>query len=654
MGISQEQASSLETYDQVPWYAAKVSFAPQQSQVRDLLKDFAASQHLPVSISDAVKGVISGLFADIPPAEFLNAICEAHDLLWFYDGLKINIEGVDEIVSRTLSLSYVTPEVINDVLFTIGYASGPQGRESVVKKGHRTGIVLLVGGPQFVQAMDALVKDLELQESKRQNEQIAVKAFRLKYANASDTYLPVNTGSGIRNVNTVIPGIARSLQNLMTNQAPGGEMYAGLPPTNTRPSHQGLMGQGLSAIGNSNANQRDGYNPFAPNIGQQQQAGGGVQQQERPQAVDPQDPRSPMIVADSRLNAVMVRDVASRMPLYEELIKMLDVPTRAIEISAAIVDIDTNNARDLGLELLGGNGNGSSRIGFDADRGLFDGVNTQGQNSSFKDGSDLVRGVGLNLSSLVAYKGYDLLARLRAVEQAGAGQVLSSPSVFTLENVQAVIKTEEKVYVRVQGNMATDLYDVSTGVQLRVTPTIITEGGRTDFKLVIDITDGSFNDTQVDNIPSTRESAINTQALVPEDKTLLLGGYTVERRTKSDSNVPLLHKVPILGKVFSRTERNHQRRQRFFFITPRLVDLSREATDPGKYVEGWNSLEINPRLPDENLTRETPEAMARRMAASTARLQNLYRQRDGAPPAGIPLVDPTNTPKNLRQPVTRK
>lgn len=625
-----------EKYDQVPWHTPRVSFVPQQRQLKDLLKDFAVSQHLPLLISDSVKGVISGTFMDVETEQFLNTLCEAHDLVWFYDGVRMNVESTEEVISRPLSLTYVTPDTINDVIFSIGFASGPKGREVQVKQGHRSGVILLVGGPQFVQASEALARDLEIQEGKRLNEQITVNIFRLNYATAGD--LTTSTGS----TNTVIPGVVRALQNLMLNQAPGSSLSTGNEVTSNRLSHQGLMGQGLAAVGNPNPNQQRGYNAFAADGGQEQRTSSGQVPSDRSPQADPSDPRSPMIVADVRLNAVLVRDVASRMPLYEELIKMLDVQTKAIEISAAIVDIDANNARDLGIELLGfgkNNKHSSGRVGFDADRGLFDGANSQGQIPSFIDGTNLARGVGFNLTTLFQGNGYDLLTRLRAIERAGAGQVLSSPSVFTLENVQAVMRTEEKVYVRIQGNMATDLFDVSTGVQLRVTPTLVNTNDKPQFKLIIDITDGSFSDTKVDSIPATRESAINTQAMVPNGKTLLLGGYTVERRTTSDSSVPFLNKIPGIRKLLSRTEREHERRQRFFFITPRLVDLDKESTTPANYLDGFNDMEINARLPEEDLTRETPEELARRLASSSTRLPNLYGPRDVDPPTVVPDVD---------------
>ena len=95
--------------------------------------------------------------------------------------------------------------------------------------------------------------------------------------------------------------------------------------------------------------------------------------------------------------------------------------------------------------------------------------------------------------------------------------------------------------------------------------------------MVVEVQDGAFSDLTVDGVPSTRESAISTQAVVPGNKTLLIGGYFVERRSDKTHQVPGLGGLPYVGGLFRRNERTQTRAQRFFFITPRLVDVQREA-----------------------------------------------------------------------------
>jgi type III secretion protein C len=252
-----------------------------------------------------------------------------------------------------------------------------------------------------------------------------------------------------------------------------------------------------------------------------------------------------------------------------------------IEISAAVVDIDADNGKTLGVEFLSfGDGKNETivRGGFEADRSFNEGNGSSGNGQPlFGDGTDLVRGSGALTSALIPVSGGKLLARIRALEEKGEAQLVTSPSVITLENVEASLRQDQTVFVRVAGREATDLFDVRTGVQLRVTPTVIREGDQLSFRLLVDVVDGSFSDLRVDDVPSTRESSINTQAVVPANRTLLIGGYFVDRQSKNSRQVPVLGDIPLVGRMFKRTEDNRSRAQRYFFITPRLVDIQKEA-----------------------------------------------------------------------------
>lgn len=632
LAVSPFSVSYSQPLQSVPWATTKISLHAQDREITDLLREFASIQKLPIAISEQVIGNVSGQFTDVDTRRFLDVICESNGLVWFYDGTKLYIETADAVVSRVMGFTHLSQQKLEDALYSIGYASGPKGREAAVKTGHRPGLLLFVGGPQFIRATETLANDLEAQEAASFEERMEVKTFRLKYATAAD----VTVQSGDQT--TTLPGVARSLQNLMLEQQndSSGMMMATGPMESRRPNARPtLKGSGLAAAGE---------NPLmAAAAAASQESQGPVIQSRQPSASNGM-PNSPMIVVDARLNAILVRDFAARMPLYEELIQMLDVPTQAVEITAAIVDLDASVGRDFGMEVLGIKNKESNiyRGGFDADRGLFDGVDVQGRIPSFVEGANLARGIGFNASALLTGFGYEALTRLRALEQEGKAQVVTSPSVLTMENVQAVIRTEEKVYVRVAGNMETDLYDVSTGVQFRVTPSVVTEGDAKIFRLTIEITDGSFVTTQtVDAIPGTRESSITTQAMVPESKTLLLGGYFVERKSKNFNGVPILSKIPILKHALSRQERGHARTQRYFFITPRLVNVHGEAT-PVPLDAPRNGAEMDDALPSKLSDDPDTDALTRKLATDSIRLR---MPAQNSQPPGSPLVPALNDNK---------
>ena len=134
--------------------------------------------------------------------------------------------------------------------------------------------------------------------------------------------------------------------------------------------------------------------------------------------------------------------------------------------------------------------------------------------------------------------------------------------------------------------------------------------------LQIEIRDGNFNDNSVDEIPTSSESAISTRAMIPDSRTLLLGGGFVERQFNNRRQVPLLGDIPLAGKLFGSQERDHVRAQRFFFLTPRLVDLSEDSheveQEPLESVPGGD-MDMTRALPLPYVSPTRVEAQARKI-----------------------------------------
>lgn len=563
----------LPAQGEIPWRKPTVSIHADRQPADQLLRAFAAEQGIALQVAEQATMPVSGEFNGLSPRQVLDALCDASDLAWFWDGARLYIEPAANVQTKPLKFDALTPERAAAVFQSLGFESGPPSR-AVTAKG-TAGTFTLVGGSRFLEIAEPVLRGLDAQDKERQAQaeaqaereadaarrrdgEMQVRVFRLKYASASD--LVVQGGSS----QSTVPGVARALQNVMGVSV--NSLSTGSAVSERRRRVEGLRGSGLAAIGEPPAPE-----PAAPTRTNRSSA--------TPEGEQERD--QPLIQADPRLNAVIVRDTAARMPLYEALITQLDVSSPVIEISAAVVDLEATNDKSLGVEFLSfGDGNSSTkgRLGFEADRTFNQGdaANT-GTTPAFNDGTDLVRGSGLLSSVLVPANGYQLLVRIRALEEKGDAQLVTSPSVITLENVEANLQQQETVFVRVAGREATDLFDVHAGVQLRVTPTVVREGDVISFRLVVNVQDGSFSDLLVDGVPSTRESVINTQAVVPANKTLLIGGYFVERNNNSARQVPGLGNVPILGRLFKRTDNTKSRAQRYYFITPRLVDVHHEA-----------------------------------------------------------------------------
>ncbi|MFY7942891.1 MAG: hypothetical protein ACOVOX_18465, partial [Burkholderiaceae bacterium] len=143
-----------------------------------------------------------------------------------------------------------------------------------------------------------------------------------------------------------------------------------------------------------------------------------------------------------------------------------------------------------------------------------------------------------------------------------------------MDNSEAVLQSTREFFVRVAGKDQVDLFNVSLGLVMRVTPSLVEDEQGRRFKLQIRIEDGNTNSgAQVDQIPVVNRNAIATQALVGDGQSLLIGGYIIEERKNTRSGVPVLSDVPVLGWLFGQRGNEVKRVERMFLITPRKINL---------------------------------------------------------------------------------
>jgi type III secretion protein C len=137
--------------------------------------------------------------------------------------------------------------------------------------------------------------------------------------------------------------------------------------------------------------------------------------------------------------------------------------------------------------------------------------------------------------------------------------------------VEAVFDNSSTFFVRVAGREQVDLFNVSAGTQLRVTPHVFRDRDQTRIKLLVNVEDGNITGRQVDQIPVVERSTVNTQALIAEGESLLIGGMIRETQATSEDKVPGLGDVPIVGNLFKTKASSNTRVERMFLITPRMA-----------------------------------------------------------------------------------
>lgn len=562
----------------IPFADRQVQLTAREQPIGLFLQDLFGLVDLPVLVSPSVKGAVNGSFSG--PAERIHRnVARSFGLVSYYDGAVVHVYTSAEMGTRTLPVSVA---VAQRVLGTAREMRLPDERNSL--RATREGALVATGTRRFLEQVDELAR--AQQATSAVQPPMGFRIFHLRYAWAQD----VSMQFGGRQV--AMPGVASIVRALMTSQSRS-QVQVQAMVQDLRPTVPGLRGQGLArgvpgqaTLGVPDADARQGsmdavLAAYAGGLPGGVQGGTVHGEAATPGQAWPAlatltalaDARQVRVEADTRLNAVIVRDIPERFGQYEQLIQALDVEPQSLEIEATIIDVNTDRLRELGVNwrlsgerasLLSGNGTAGDAL---LQPGVPVGAITE-----------IARGGAL---SAVLGRDTQFIARITALQEQGAARVVSSPQLITLSNVEAMIDTSRTFYVRVAGREEVDLFSVSAGTTLRVTPHVFKDRDDVRIKLLVHIDDGTLSQQQVDQIPVVERSSIQTQALIFEGESLLLGGLVRESTTDGVTKVPLLGDLPVLGTLFRSTRENQARTERMFLIAPRLVPARRMKTEAG-------------------------------------------------------------------------
>lgn len=264
----------------------------------------------------------------------------------------------------------------------------------------------------------------------------------------------------------------------------------------------------------------------------------------------------PAAIADSRTNALIVRDRSSRMEAHRSLINVLDQAVDMVQLDAFVIDIKTNRLDEFGLG-LSWSGSGS----------------VNGQN--FAPGGANPGGSANVI--LQGVRGAQLLAQIRALEKTGDSELMTVPSVVTLNNLEATFSARENFFVKVAGNQDASLSRVTAETLLRVTPLISYSSDSAKerrIRLLISVQDGSVDGSAsavVDALPRTLENQISTQAVVRGGDTLVIGGQVVRKRVNNVAGLPIFGRIPLIGDLLNSRSTEVSQYVRIYVVRPRIL-----------------------------------------------------------------------------------
>lgn len=271
------------------------------------------------------------------------------------------------------------------------------------------------------------------------------------------------------------------------------------------------------------------------------------------------------ISVDNRTNLIIYSDFPKRIETAKEILARLDKATKQVMIESRIVSANTNFTRNLGISWNAAYTNNSlnNRLSSAQDSNTLDFSVLAPTSSIGTFGLNLARNLGVN--NLLT-----LDMQLDALEQAGEGRVISSPRIFTLDHVQAMIQQGDQIPYpqRTEEGTISTAFAPAT-LSLTVTPHI-TPDGKVRMEVLAKKDEADFSRT-VQDVPAIRTQEAQTELLVNDGDTIVIGGIVIQDFSWSEDRVPFLWRIPLLGWLFKNRQVVDEKTELLIFLSPSIV-----------------------------------------------------------------------------------
>jgi len=298
------------------------------------------------------------------------------------------------------------------------------------------------------------------------------------------------------------------------------------------------------------------------------------------------------IGVDDRTNTLLVQDTAEKLQDVRRMVRTLDVPIKQVLIESRIVVVNDNFSRDLGVR-LGVSAFNESNTGLTTISGSGDGTDDMigsyldGQNDPslpFLEYPALIDRYNVTVpiadaagrfSLAILENDYLIDLELSALEAEGNGEIVSTPRVITANQSEATIKQGVEIpYQQAASSGATTVQFKEAVLELVVTPQITP-----DNNIIMDLRVSKDNVGDVistgglgGTVPSIDTRSVETQVLVADGQTVVLGGIYETERRETIKKVPYLGDIPFVGALFRSKQRVDNKAELLIFVTPRILE----------------------------------------------------------------------------------
>ncbi|NTV12445.1 MAG: type II secretion system secretin GspD [Desulfobulbaceae bacterium] len=291
------------------------------------------------------------------------------------------------------------------------------------------------------------------------------------------------------------------------------------------------------------------------------------------------------IQADEATNALIITAPATTMKSLQAVIRKLDIRRPQVQIEAVIAEIVAGNGAELGVQWR------ATDVGAANDKGLIGGTNFAGSAnpginalsaslSAFGNLSGFNLGYLKGTTTILGSQVLNLGALVSALASDGNSNILSTPSLVTMDNQEAEIVVGQNVPFATgsytssatssNNNPFTTYERKDVGLKLKVTPQI-NEGDTIRLDILQEVSNLSNASSDVVGLQTTSTRSIKTNVMVDDGHVLVLGGLISDDIQESVQKVPLLGDIPYLGWLFRYTKSSHNKRNLMVFLRPTIL-----------------------------------------------------------------------------------
>ncbi len=297
------------------------------------------------------------------------------------------------------------------------------------------------------------------------------------------------------------------------------------------------------------------------------------------------------VSVDPRTNTLIINDTAEKIDQIRGMIDLLDVSVKQVMIEARIVRATTDFTKEMGVKwgilsqgimnnnhlLVGGSDTTLWNLRepeFDDERGGYTYEIERPQNLNVDLGVTSP-GASRIAFGLISLSDFMLDLELSALQADGYGEVISTPKVLTADKQQAKVASGTQIpYQSAEGggaNAVSTTEFIDATLSLDVTPSITPDG---KVQMNLNITSDSPGAPTPTGQLTINKNSINTNVLVDNGETVVLGGIFEQQTANQQTKVPFLGDIPYLGRLFRKDIKSDNKRELLIFVTPRIVNDS--------------------------------------------------------------------------------